>query len=62
MATGKLATEKNGQLVEAPGTAPGSEWFIPMSIYRHSERIRKSNIIIMGGKKKVLLVKRVSVL
>jgi len=28
---------ENGQLVEAPGTAPGSEWFIPMSIYRHSE-------------------------
>ena len=26
----------NGLLVEAPGTAPGSEWFIPMSIYRHS--------------------------
>ena len=25
-----------GLLVEAPGTAPGSEWFIPMSIYRHS--------------------------
>ena len=22
-------------LVEAPGTAPGSEWFIPMSVYRH---------------------------
>jgi len=23
-------------LVEAPGTAPGSEWFITISIYRHS--------------------------
>ncbi len=22
-------------LVEAPGTAPGSEWFISMSVYRH---------------------------
>ena len=23
-------------MVEAPGTAPGSEWFITMTIYRHS--------------------------
>jgi len=22
-------------MVEAPGTAPGSEWFITMTIYRH---------------------------
>ena len=23
-------------LVEAPGTAPGSEWLIPQSVYHHS--------------------------
>jgi len=25
-------------MVEAPGTAPGSEWFIASSVYRHSCR------------------------
>lgn len=28
-------------VVEAPGTAPGSEWFISMFVYRHSRRKRR---------------------
>lgn len=28
-------------MVEAPGTAPGSEWFISMFVYRHSRRKRR---------------------
>ena len=31
-------------VVEAPGTAPGSEWFITTAIYRHSRRTGRSNI------------------
>ena len=31
-------------LVEAPGTAPGSEWFISQAIYRHSWRTNTINI------------------
>src|SRR6185437_3646419 len=31
-------------LVEAPGTAPGSEWFIATAIYFHSRRTGTSNI------------------
>jgi len=27
--------------VEAPGTAPGSEWFIAVFVYRHSRRKRR---------------------
>jgi hypothetical protein len=34
-------------LVEAPGTAPGSEWFIATAIYFHSRRTGTLNI---GGK------------
>ena len=33
--------------VEAPGTAPGSEWFIATAIYFHSRRTGSLNI---GGK------------
>ncbi len=33
--------------VEAPGTAPGSEWFIATAIYFHSRRTGIPNI---GGK------------
>jgi len=33
--------------VEAPGTAPGSEWFIATAIYFHSRRTGALNI---GGK------------
>src|SRR5258708_967615 len=33
--------------VEAPGTAPGSEWFIATAIYFHSRRTGTPNI---GGK------------
>src|ERR1700742_814704 len=31
-------------LVEAPGTAPGSEWFIATAIYFHSRRTGTRNI------------------
>jgi len=31
-------------LVEAPGTAPGSEWFITTAIYRHSRQAGVTNI------------------
>src|SRR5437763_14275383 len=31
-------------LVEAPGTAPGSEWFIAAAIYFHSRRTGNSNL------------------
>src|SRR5215475_5671707 len=31
-------------LVEAPGTAPGSEWFIATAIYFHSRRTGTPNI------------------
>ncbi len=31
-------------MVEAPGTAPGSEWFISQVIYRHSWRTSPFNI------------------
>ena len=34
-------------LVEAPGTAPGSEWFIATTVYFHSRRTGTPNI---GGK------------
>jgi hypothetical protein len=30
--------------VEAPGTAPGSEWFIATVIYFHSRRTGTANI------------------
>jgi len=36
-----------GASVEAPGTAPGSEWFIATAIYFHSRRTGTPNI---GGK------------
>ena len=32
-------------LVEAPGTAPGSEWFIAQAIYRHS---RQADTLYIG--------------
>jgi hypothetical protein len=39
-------------LVEAPGTAPGSEWFITAAIYFHSRRTGTLNIGgIAAGKK-----------
>src|ERR1700691_5337043 len=40
-----MPTEK--ALVESPGTAPGSEWFIATAIYFHSRRTGTLNI---GGK------------
>jgi hypothetical protein len=33
-----------GALVEAPGTAPGSEWFIATALYFHSRRTGRLNI------------------
>jgi hypothetical protein len=36
--------------VEAPGTAPGSERFIPIAVYRHSRLVAgNGNIGMMGG-------------
>jgi len=31
-------------MVEAPGTAPGSEWFITTAVYRHSRQAGTLNI------------------
>ena len=39
-------------MVEAPGTAPGSEWFIPTAIYRHSRQAGDRNIEGKGGRRK----------
>ena len=35
---------RRGLMVEAPGTAPGSEWFIAQAIYRHSQQADNFNI------------------
>jgi hypothetical protein len=35
-------------MVEAPGTAPGSEWFITMTVYRHSRLPGTTNISVIG--------------
>jgi hypothetical protein len=40
------------KLVEAPGTAPGSEWFIPTAIYRHSRQAGALNIGGNGRRRK----------
>jgi hypothetical protein len=40
------------KLVEAPGTAPGSEWFIPTAIYRHSRQAGAANIGGNGRRRK----------
>ena len=39
-------------MVEAPGTAPGSEWFITTAIYRHSRQAGSPNIGANGPKRK----------
>jgi chromate transporter len=39
-------------MVEAPGTAPGSEWFIATAIYRHSRQAGEANIGANGPKRK----------
>ena len=40
--------------MEAPGTAPGSEWLIPAAVYRHSQpKLTQENIWSHDGKKKV---------
>ena len=39
-------------LVEAPGTAPGSEWFIAAAIYRHSRQAGSLNIRAKGPTRK----------
>src|SRR5712664_3596691 len=39
-------------MVEAPGTAPGSEWFIPTAIYRHSRQAGTANIGGNGRRRK----------
>jgi len=41
-------------MVEAPGTAPGSEWFITTAVYRHSRLAPATlNIGLQGGEKKI---------
>jgi hypothetical protein len=41
-------------LVEAPGTAPGSEWLITKAVYRHSRLAPTAlNIGFYGGEKKI---------
>src|SRR5215475_11856283 len=41
-------------MVEAPGTAPGSEWFITKAVYRHIRLAPAPQYISRsGGKKKV---------
>ncbi len=42
-------------MVEAPGTAPGSEWLITKAVYRHS-RLAPTGLYIAlsGGKKKIV--------
>src|SRR5215471_4846722 len=39
-------------MVEAPGTAPGSEWFIAAAIYRHSRQAGSLNIEAKGSRRK----------
>ena len=39
-------------MVEAPGTAPGSEWFITTAIYRHSRQAGSPNIGANGLRRK----------
>src|SRR5579871_5503130 len=39
-------------MVEAPGTAPGSEWFISTAIYRHSRQAGAPNIRAKRPKRK----------
>jgi hypothetical protein len=40
------------EMVEAPGTAPGSEWFIAAAIYRHSRQAGVPNIGVKGPTRK----------
>ena len=42
-------------VVEAPGTAPGSDTLIPNRVYRHSRLPDTSNIAIVGKGLKTLL-------
>ena len=39
-------------VVEAPGTAPGSEWLITSAVYRHSQQADLPNIRISAAKSK----------
>ena len=43
-AKARFGTTRWWALVEAPGTAPGSEWFIATAIYFHSRRTGTPNI------------------
>jgi hypothetical protein len=45
-------TVRERHVVEAPGTAPGSEWFITTAIYCHSRRTGRGNIWRTAEKKK----------
>jgi len=44
--------QPHGQVVEAPGTAPGSDRFIATAIYRHSRQAGFKNIGADGGGRK----------
>jgi hypothetical protein len=45
----KTKPQPDGQMVEAPGTAPGSDRFIATAIYRHSRQAGLKNIGADGG-------------
>jgi hypothetical protein len=45
----KTRPQPDGQMVEAPGTAPGSDRFIATAIYRHSRQAGLKNIDADGG-------------
>jgi len=51
----KFALQRH--VVEAPGTAPGSEWFITTAIYRHSQPKLTDNIYgLMTAKKRLIFL------
>ncbi len=50
----QLRSRPSRNLVEAPGTAPGSDRFITQAIYRHSRQAGTPNIGTIGGHSKPL--------
>jgi len=51
-ASRSLAIDHCPLMVEAPGTAPGSEWFITTAVYRHSRQAGTPNIGANGPRRK----------
>src|ERR1700712_2829871 len=39
--------QRSGEMVEAPGTAPGSTTIIPRTVYRHSRVVRRDGLDIV---------------